>query len=41
MIDRIQSMLVSYPQIVSLDINPIIVTEDRVVAVDVKMYIKD
>jgi len=41
MLENIQRMLISYPQIVSLDINPVIMTEDRVVAVDVKMYIKN
>ena len=40
MIENIQRMLISYPQIVSLDINPIILTEDRAVAVDVKIYLK-
>jgi len=41
MIENIQKMLVSYPQIVSMDINPIILTEDRAVAVDVKIYLKN
>jgi acetyltransferase len=40
MIENIQRMLISYPQIVSLDINPIILTEDRAVAADVKIYTK-
>jgi len=39
-INKVQKILVTYPEIYSLDMNPIIVTEDRVVAVDVKMYIK-
>jgi acetyltransferase len=41
MLENIQRMLISYPQIVNLDINPVILTEDRVVAVDVKVYIKN
>jgi acetyltransferase len=41
MLESIQRMLISYPQIVSLDINPVILTEDRAVAVDVKIYIKE
>ena len=41
MIDRVQKMLVTYPQIYSIDMNPIIVTENRVVAVDLKIYIKN
>jgi hypothetical protein len=40
MLENIQRMLISYPQIVSLDINPVMLTEDRAVAVDVKVYIK-
>lgn len=39
-IDKVQRMLVTYPQIYSLDINPIIVTESRAIAVDIKIYIK-
>lgn len=41
MIDRVQKMLVTYPEIYSIDMNPIIITENRVVAVDLKIYIKD
>jgi acetyltransferase len=40
MIDQLQSMLVTYPQIVSMDINPVILTENRAIAVDVKIYIR-
>ena len=39
-IDKIQRMLVTYPQIYSLDLNPVILTEKRAVIVDIKMYIK-
>lgn len=39
-LENIQRMLISYPQIVSLDINPVMLSEDRAVAVDVKMYLK-
>ena len=41
MIDKIQRMLVTYPEIYSIDMNPIILTETRVVAVDLKIYIKN
>ncbi len=41
MIDKVQRMLVTYPQIYSIDMNPIILTESRVVAVDLKIYIKN
>jgi acetyltransferase len=41
MLENIQRMLISYPQIVSLDINPVILTVDRAIAVDTKIYIKD
>lgn len=39
MIDKVQSMLTTYPEIVSLDINPVILTEQRACAVDIKVYI--
>ncbi len=39
MIDKIQSMLTTYPEIVSLDINPVLLTETRAVVVDIKIYI--
>ena len=39
-IDKVQKMLVTYPEISSLDMNPVIITEDRVVSVDIKIYIK-
>jgi len=35
----IQELLVSYPEIVSMDINPIMITEERAVVVDAKFYI--
>lgn len=41
MIDKVQRMLVTYPEIYSIDMNPIILTESRVVAVDLKIYIKN
>lgn len=39
MIDKVQRMLITYPEIVSIDINPVIITETRAIAVDIKMYI--
>lgn len=41
MLENIQRMLISYPQIVSLDINPVILTEHRAIAVDTKIYVKN
>ena len=37
-IDRVQRMLVTYPEIVSIDMNPVIITESRAVVVDIKIY---
>lgn len=39
-IDSIQKILTTYPQIYTLDINPVILTESRAITVDVKVYIK-
>lgn len=39
-IDKVQKMLVTYPEIYSVDMNPIIITENKVYAVDIKIYIK-
>ncbi len=39
LIMSIQKLLVSYPEIVSMDINPVMVTEDRAVVVDAKFYV--
>jgi len=39
LIMSIQKLLVSYPEIVSMDINPVIITEDRAVVVDAKFYV--
>ncbi len=38
---KLQKMLISYPQIVSMDINPVMLTEKRAVVVDIKLYIKE
>jgi acetate---CoA ligase (ADP-forming) len=40
LIIKIQRLLISYPQIVSMDINPVMLTEDRAVVVDAKFYLK-
>ncbi|MBN2100546.1 acetate--CoA ligase family protein [Candidatus Dojkabacteria bacterium] len=39
-IQKVQKMLLTYPQIESLDLNPILVTKDRAVAVDIKIFTK-
>lgn len=40
LITKIEKLLISYPEIVSMDINPVIITEKRAVVVDVKFYVK-
>lgn len=39
-IDKIQGILVTYPEIYTMDINPVILTEERAVLVDIKIFIK-
>jgi acetyltransferase len=39
LIMSIQKLLVSYPEIVSMDINPVMVTEERAIVVDAKFYV--
>ncbi len=39
LIMKIQSLLISYPEIVSMDINPVMLDEDRAVVVDIKLYL--
>ncbi|MCA9385556.1 acetate--CoA ligase family protein [Candidatus Dojkabacteria bacterium] len=36
----IQTLLLNYPEIESLDLNPLLVTENRAIAVDMKIFIK-
>lgn len=38
--NSIQKLVVLYPEISAIDFNPLFITEDRVVAVDVKMFVK-
>lgn len=40
MLEKVQRMLISYPQIVSIDINPVMITKEKAIAVDVKIYLK-
>lgn len=40
LIMKIQSMLITYPEIVSMDINPVMLNENRAVVVDIKLYVK-
>lgn len=37
---KIQSMLITYPEIVSMDINPVMLNENRAVVVDTKLYVQ-
>jgi acetyl coenzyme A synthetase (ADP forming)-like protein len=41
LINKIQSLLISYPEIVTMDINPVMITEDRAVVLDIKIYVRD
>ncbi len=38
-IESVQRMVLLYPEIVSLDINPLLVTKDKAVAVDIKVFV--
>lgn len=40
LITKIEKLLINYPEIISMDINPVMITQDRAVAVDVKFYVK-
>ena len=40
LIMKIQSMLITYPEIVSMDINPVMLNENRAVVVDIKLYVQ-
>lgn len=37
---KIQSLLITYPEIVSMDINPVMLNEEKAYAVDIKLYVK-
>jgi acetyltransferase len=39
LIMKLQKLLVSYPEIISMDVNPVMITEDRAVVVDAKFYV--
>jgi len=39
-IDKVQAILITYPEIYTLDINPVLLTEERAIIVDIKVYIK-
>ena len=40
LIVKIEKLLINYPEIISMDINPVIITEKRAVVVDAKFYVK-
>ena len=40
LIDKLQSLLITYPEIITMDINPVMMTEDRAVVLDIKMYVR-
>ena len=37
---KIQSLLITYPEIISMDINPVMLNEEKAYAVDIKLYVK-
>jgi acetate---CoA ligase (ADP-forming) len=39
LVDKIQKLALSYPEIASMDLNPVFVTEKRAVAVDMKIFV--
>ena len=41
MIENIQKLLITYPEIASMDMNPIMLSKDNAVAVDTKIYVKN
>ncbi|KKQ04641.1 MAG: Acetyl coenzyme A synthetase (ADP forming), alpha domain protein [candidate division WS6 bacterium GW2011_WS6_36_26] len=40
LIYKIEKLLINYPEIISMDINPVMITEKRAVVVDAKFYVK-
>jgi len=40
LITKVEKLLINYPEIISMDINPVIITEKRAVVVDAKFYVK-
>jgi len=41
MIEKIQSLLITYPEIVNMDMNPVLLDEKTAIVVDAKIYIKN
>ncbi|MBU1120085.1 acetate--CoA ligase family protein [Patescibacteria group bacterium] len=41
LIYKIEKLLINYPEIISMDINPVMITEKRAVVVDAKFYVKN
>jgi acetyl coenzyme A synthetase (ADP forming)-like protein len=41
LLEKLQKMVFTYPEIVSMDVNPVIVTTKRAIAVDIKIFIKE
>lgn len=39
-LDSVQKMLIAYPQISSMDINPLMVTKERAVGVDLRIFVR-
>lgn len=40
LITKIEKLLINYPEIISMDINPVMITEKRAIVVDAKFYVK-
>ena len=41
LIENVQRLLITYPEIVSMDMNPIMLNKDDAVVVDTKIYVKN
>lgn len=41
LIVQIEKLLISYPEIISMDMNPVIITETRAIVVDAKLYVQN
>jgi len=40
LIVKIERLLITYPEIISMDMNPVIITETRAIVVDAKLYVR-
>jgi acetyltransferase len=40
LVNKLQRLLITYPEIITMDINPVMLTEDRAIILDIKIYVK-